>query len=155
MRKIMRYGTIRDVQLSLWPENEIAQSCPAEEFIGKAGRRLFAGKGLNKVPTIFNADIFNEKGERIWFGDIDTYRNRSPLLKLSAKAGDLFIFKRTDGGFSREKPSTEQIRKLAAVIVKEGKISYSREFVEGIEMLSKRIKKQERYVNAHRYSKCL
>ena len=151
----MRYGTINRVQLSLWPEDEIAQSCPAEEFIGKAGRRLFAGKGLNKVPTIFNADIFNEKGERIWFGDIDTYKDRSALLRLSAKAGDLFIFKRTDGGFSRQKPSLAQIRKFAAVIVKEGKISYSREFAERVEILSKRIKKQEGHANAYRYSKCL
>ena len=152
----MRYGTMRDIQLSLWPEEEIMRiSCPAEELIGKAGRRLFVGKGMNKPPTIFDANIFNEKGERIWFGDIDIYRDRSALLRLSAKTGDLFIFNRTDGRFSCQKPSPEQIRNLAAVIVKEGKISYSREFVEGIEMLSKRIKKQERYVNAHRYSKCL
>jgi len=148
----MRYGTIRDIQMSLWPEEEITQiSCPAEDLIGKAGRRLFAGKGMNKLPTIFNATIFNEKGERIWFGDIDNYKERSALLRLSAKAGDLFIFNRTDGSFSCQKPSLEQIRNLAAVIVKEGKISYSREFAERVEILFKRIKKQEEYANAYRY----
>jgi len=72
-------------------------------------------------------------------------------LRLSAKAGDLFIFNRTDGSFSCQKPSLEQIRNLAAVIVKEGKISYSREFAERVEILFKRIKKQEEYANAYRY----
>ena len=152
----MRYGNMRDIQLSLWPEEEITQiSYQAEDFIGKAGRRLFIEKGVNKSSTIFNANIFNEKGERIWFGDIDIYRDRSVLLRLSAKTGDLFIFNRTDGRFSCQKPSPEQIRNLAAVIVKEGKISFSREFAERVEILFKRIKKQEEDADAYRYRKYL
>ena len=138
----MRYGTMRSIQLSLWPEEEITQiSYQAEEIIGKAGRRLFAGKGMNKPQTIFNADIFNEKGERIWLGDIDIYKDRWALLRLSAKAGGLFIFNRAGEMFSCQRPSPEQTRSLAAIIVKEGKISFSKEFAEKVEILSKRNKK--------------
>ena len=152
----MRYGTMRSVQLSLWPEDEITQiSYQAEEIIGKAGRRLFVGKGMNKPQAIFNADIFNEKGERIWFGDIDIYRDRWALLRLSAKAGGLFIFNRIGNMFTSHMPSPERIRSLASIIVKEGKISFSKEFAEKVEVLSKRIKKQEEHANAYRYSKCL
>ncbi len=144
----LKYGTIKNIQLSLWHEDEIREiSCPAEEFIGKAGRRLFIGKGMNKPPTIFNADIFNERGERIWFGDIDIYRDRSSLLRLSAKIGGLYIFNSTDRILN---PSPELIRNLAAVIVKEGNISFSREFAERVEILIKRIKKQEDNHNAYR-----
>lgn len=153
----MRYGTMRSIQLSLWPEDVITQvSCQAEDFIGKAGRRLFVWKGMNKSSTIFNADIFNEKGERIWFGDIDIYKDRWALLRLSAKAGGLFIFNRTGSNmFTSHMPSPEQIRSLASIIVKEGKISFSKEFAEKVEVLSKRIKKQEEHANAYRYRKCL
>jgi hypothetical protein len=49
----MRYENVRSIQLSLWPEEETKRiSCPAEEFIWKAGRRVLVGKGRNKRPRV-------------------------------------------------------------------------------------------------------
>jgi hypothetical protein len=45
----MRYGTIRDIQLSLWPEKENAEmSGSVEKLHGVGGKSLFIGKGITR-----------------------------------------------------------------------------------------------------------
>ena len=45
----MRYGAVRDIQLSLWPEKENTEiSSPAEKLHVVGGRRLFLGKGITR-----------------------------------------------------------------------------------------------------------
>lgn len=46
---MMRYGAIRDIQLSLWPEKENAEKPgSAEKLHGVGGKRLFLGKGITR-----------------------------------------------------------------------------------------------------------
>jgi len=45
----MKYETIRNIQLSLWPEKENAEmSGSAEKLHGVGGKRLFTGKGITR-----------------------------------------------------------------------------------------------------------
>ena len=45
----MKYETIRNIQLSLFPEEEMKRTLgPAEELLGMAGRSLFIGKGITR-----------------------------------------------------------------------------------------------------------
>jgi len=43
----MKYKTMRNIQLSLWPEEEDAKmSVSVQKLLGVAGRRLFIRKGI-------------------------------------------------------------------------------------------------------------
>ena len=45
----MRYGAVRDIQLSLWPEDENAEMPgSAEKLNGAGGKRLFLGTGITR-----------------------------------------------------------------------------------------------------------
>lgn len=132
----MRGGALNAIQASLWPKDKITEiSQPAEELLGMAGRMLYISRGIKKPPTIFNANIFNEKGKKIWFGDIDINRDKTALFRLSARLGYIYILYGMESRLLRHNPSIWELRKSAAVIIEEGNMLYSKNFAEKIMIL--------------------
>lgn len=53
---------------------------------------------MKKPTTIFNANIFDSKAEKIWFGDIEIERNKEALLKLSKRLCPIYTGREIDDG---------------------------------------------------------
>jgi hypothetical protein len=120
-------GCAKGVQTSFWPDEEIRDMAKiAKECLGAIGRRL----GGMKATTIFNACIFNSRGEKVWFGDIDIDRDNATLLELSARLGPLYIFDSPAGRFMKRVVLPGGQRSKAAVLIEEGRILCSRAFAE-------------------------
>jgi hypothetical protein len=113
----------------------------ADKLLGMCGRMLYTSKSMKQPTTIFNANIFNAKAKKIWFGDIEIERDKEALLKLSRKLGPLYILWEMDGRFLDFIPSIGYIKSRAAVTVEDGVISYSKEFAEYVEVLRERLNK--------------
>ncbi len=124
------------VQPSFWSKEEMAgKPLTVETFLGAKGRRLPDGGGIKKA-TIFWTNIFDSKGKKIWFGDIDLEKAGEKLLNLSAASGPLYLLDETDGKFLFGK-SPRFIRHIATVVVEAGNILYSREFALKLGIIKK------------------
>ena len=124
-----------------WVDNKITRiSMEAERLLGWPGRRLYPSKGMKKPTTIFNANIFNSKANKIWFGDIEIERDKETLLRLSKKSGPIYILYEMDERFLEEILSVAYVKTRAAVRIDKGNISYGENFARYIENLSKRMK---------------
>ena len=55
----------------------------AVKLLGYQGRMLYPSKSMKKPTTIFNANIYNSKAEKIWYGDLEIERDRKALIELS------------------------------------------------------------------------
>jgi hypothetical protein len=133
----MRDGT-RVVQPSFWPNEEFAgMSSTAEFFLGAKGRRL-PDSAVGRRPPIFSANIFDSEGKKIWFGDIETENAGKALLTLSEKLGPLYLIDETDGRFLSKRPSPHFLRHIAMVIIEDGRILYSVDLAERLEIIKKK-----------------
>lgn len=127
---------------SYWTDAKFVNILPAaDKLLGMCGRMLYRSKSMKQPTTIFNANIFNARAKKIWFGDIEIERDKEALLKLSRKIGPLYILWEMDGRFLDFIPSIGYVKSRAAVTVEDGVISYSKEFAEYVEVLRKRLSK--------------
>jgi hypothetical protein len=127
----------------MWVDKKIIRlSKTAEKLLGWSGKMLYTSRSMKKPTTIFNANIFNSKAKKIWFGDLEIERDAEAILKLSRRLGPLYILYEMGGRFLEEIPAVGFIRSRAIVIVEGGQISYSAGFAERVEILGKKMKKR-------------
>jgi|SRR5208283_1649937 len=114
----------------------------ADKLLGMCGKMLYRSKSMKQPTTIFNANVFNARAKKIWFGDMEIERDKDALLKLSRRLGPLYILYETDGRFLEFIPTIGYLKSRAAVTVENGTISYSKDFAEYVEAITKRIEKR-------------
>ena len=104
----------------------------------------FRSKSLGGPTSIFNANIFNAKAEKIWFGDLELGRDhdRIALIELSKAEGPIYILYEFDGRFLREYPTPDYVRAVAAVTVTDGTFQFSEGQKERMKVLELRKKRQ-------------
>jgi len=133
----------RKKQESTWKDAEFVNVLrTADKLLGMCGRMLYHSKSMKQPTTIFNANVFNARAKKIWFGDMEIERDKEALLKLSRRLGPLYILYEMDGRFLEFIPTIGYIKSRAAVTVENGTISYSRDFSKYVEAITLRI--QER-----------
>lgn len=115
----------------------------AEKCLGLSGRMLYPSKSMKKPTTIFNANIFNARAKKIWFGDLEIERDKDALLKISKRLGALYVLWEMDGRFLEHIPTIGYVKNMALVTVKNGCILYSRDFEERVKTLRNRMQKKE------------
>jgi hypothetical protein len=131
---------------SAWVDQKFTKiSRVAEKLLGIAGRMLYTSKSMKKPTTIFNANIFNAKAKKIWFGDLEIERDREALLRLSQKLGTIYILYEMDGRFLKTMPTPEYVKYMAVVTIEGGNISYSKDFARRVKILTERIKEKEKW----------
>ncbi len=124
-----------------WMDKKFTQlSRTADKLLGLAGRMLYISKSMKKPTTIFNANIFNSKAKKIWFGDIEIERDKEALLKISKRLGPIYVLWEMDGRFLEHIPTIGYVKSRALVTVENGCILYSKEFAERVEILIKKIR---------------
>ncbi|MFZ5998015.1 MAG: hypothetical protein ACOYW7_11090 [Nitrospirota bacterium] len=128
---------------SPWVDAELLKiSRTAEKLLGYCDRMLYHSKSRKQPTTIFNANIFNARAKKVWFGDLEIERDREALLKLSKKLGPLYILYEMDGRFLKEIPTPGYVKGWAAVVIDNGMITYSEDFARWVEFQSKKRLKQ-------------
>ena len=128
-----------------WFDEKITKiSRAAVKLIGFPGRMLYRSKSMRQPTTIFNANIFNARAKKIWFGDLEIERDKEALLKLSQKIGPVYILYEMDGRFLEHIPNIHYIKTQAVVIVENGDISYRKDFAEAVDILMGRMKQKEK-----------
>lgn len=110
----------------------------AVELLGYPGRMLYPNKRMGTPTTIFNANIFNSKAEKIWYGDIDIERFREELVKLSDRLGSIHVLAEFDGRFMRSNPTIGYVMSNAAVIIEDQRIIYGNDFAVRVKALQER-----------------
>lgn len=110
----------------------------AMDLLGYPDRMLYPSKSMGKQTTIFNANVYNSRAEKIWYGDLEIERDREALLELSNRLGPLYILYEMDGRFLRRPPTPARIQSVAPVAIRAGEIIYSREYQKGVEALTER-----------------
>ncbi len=114
----------------------------AVKLLGYQGRMLYPSKSMKKPTTIFNANIYNSKAEKIWHGDLEIERDRKVLIELSKREGAIYILWESDGWRLTQKPTTGYVKDRAVVVIKNRSITYSKEFEERVKVLSERTKQE-------------
>lgn len=102
----------------------------AVNLLGPPGRMLYRSKSMKKPTTIFNANIYNSKAKKIWYGDLEIVRDREVLIELSRRLGPIYILWEIDGMFLKNNPVLDYVKSVAIVIVKNRNIQYSNQFDE-------------------------
>ena len=73
---------------SHWSDAKFVKpSLVTDKILGMSGRMLYRSKSLKQPTTIFNANIFNARAEKIWVGDIEIERDKEALCRLSKRIG--------------------------------------------------------------------
>ncbi len=96
---------------------------------------------MGKPTTIFNANIFNSRAKKIWFGDIEIESDKEALLAISRRLGTIYILYEMDGRFLKTIPTIYYIKQRAIVIIEKGSISYMHDFAKRVEILRKKMQK--------------
>lgn len=112
----------------------------AVKLLGYQGRMLYRSKSMKKPTTIFNANIYNSKAEKIWYGDLEIERDRKALIELSKSEGAIYVLWESDGWRLTQKPTSGYVKDRAVVAIKNRSITYSKEFEERVKVLSQRSK---------------
>jgi|GEM_PF-1269426 len=117
----------------------------AVELLGLQERMLYLSKSMKKPTTIFNANIYNSKAEKIWYGDLEIEKDRGALIELSKREETLYILWEMDGRFLLEPPTIADIRYKAIVTV-ESKIiiTYSYDFQKYVDFVTSCQKKEKK-----------
>ena len=110
----------------------------AMDLLGYPDRMLYRHKDMGKPTTIFNANVYNFKAEKIWYGDLEVELDREALIELSNKEGPLYILWEMDGKFLEQRPTLAYIKSRAIVTVENGNIAYNEEFDNRVKALTER-----------------
>ena len=92
----------------------------AVNLLGYPGRMLYRSKSMKRPTTIFNANVYNSKAEKIWYGDLEIERDREALIELSNNVGPVYILWEMDGRFLKQMPTVTYIKSRAIVTVEAG-----------------------------------
>jgi hypothetical protein len=110
----------------------------AVELLGLQERMLYLSKSMKKPTTIFNANIYNSKADKIWYGDLEIEKDREALIELSNREGTLYILWEMDGRFLQEPPTIACIRYKAIVTIENRiVITYSHEFQKYVDFVTR------------------
>jgi len=67
---------------------------------------------------VFNANIFTESSDKIWWGDLDLTRDEEALRKASTECGEtLYVLRELDGRFEHEKRDIAEVKSLAVAMI--------------------------------------
>lgn len=98
---------------------------PAFESEGLLTGRLLAGSKSayrEKYPeneVYFNANVFNSRGEKIWYGDLDITLESESLDRIAEALGEkLFVLREMDGRFENESLSEIKVMQKAIYTTK-------------------------------------
>lgn len=116
----------------------------AVELLGLQERMLYLSKSMKKPTTIFNANIYNSKADKIWYGDLEIEKDREALIELSNREGSLYILWEMDGRFLQELPTIAYLRYKAIVTVENRAITYSPEFQKYVDFVTSCQKKKKK-----------
>lgn len=108
----------------------------AVELLGYPDRMLYRSKGSGKPTTIFNANIYDSKAEKIWYGDLEIEKDRQALIDLSNRLGAIYVLWERDGRFLDLSPTIEYVKSRAIVVIENGSVIYSREFADRVNQLT-------------------
>lgn len=64
----------------------------------------------------FNANIFNNDGQKVWYGDLDLTVDGYKLQEIADKIGTLYVLWEHDGRFYNEAPTLNHIKEKAVKI---------------------------------------
>lgn len=120
-------------------------SSVAQEHLGIPGRMLYHSKSKAKPTTIFNANLFDKRAKKIWYGDLEIERDREALLEISKKVGSLYVLYEMEGRFLESRPTRRYVEARAVVTIEDGRISYSKDFAHGVAVLTQRAKASKRW----------
>ena len=99
-------------------DNKFTNLSPAaKKALGMSGRMVSLSKTLGPATAIYNANIFDAKAKRIWYGDIVIGRDRENLLVLADQLGPLYILSEFKGSCLKGIPTRKYIQAVALVIV--------------------------------------
>jgi hypothetical protein len=110
----------------------------AVEMLGIPGRMTYRSKSLGKPSSIFNANIFDEKAMKIWFGDLEIERDREKLLSIADKIGTLYVLNESDGRFLKSLPKPGYIKSVAIIIITSDKILYDEQWARAVVYFEKK-----------------
>lgn len=110
----------------------------AMDLLGYPDRMLYWHKDMGKPTTIFNANVYNFKADKIWYGDLEIERDREALIELSTREGPIYILWEMDGKFLKQRPTLGYIKSLSIVTVENGSIAYNEEFNARVKALTER-----------------
>ena len=127
----------------LWHLDRISPA--ANEYLGNPGRLAYWSKCMGTATTIFNANIFNSRAEKIWFGDLEFgwWHDRCGLIRLSEEEGPIYVLREMDGRFLHEPPTPKYVRSMAAATIQKGVITYSPELARHIKDFDELVKREE------------
>ena len=108
----------------------------AVELLGYPDRMLYRSKGNGKPTTIFNANIYNSKAEKIWYGDLEIEKDHQALIELSNRLGAVYVLWERDGRFLDRSPTIGYVKSRAIVAIEDGSVTYSKEFEERVNQLT-------------------
>lgn len=80
----------------------------AEKLLGSMGRMVGGSKSIYRYDNpknlvVFNSNVFNIHGEKLWYGDLDLTLDHLKLKKLSMELSeDLYVLYEMDGRFDNE-----------------------------------------------------
>jgi hypothetical protein len=119
-------------------------SLTANEYLGYPGRMAYWSKSMGTATTIFNANIFNSKAEKVWFGDLEFgwWHDRVGLIRLAEEEGPIYVLREHAGRFLHKPPTPKYVRSMADVTIQKGVITYSPELERRIKELEELIKGQ-------------
>lgn len=127
---------------SPWIDGKITNiSLAAVTLLGLHGRMIYRSKSMAKPTTIFNANIFDAKAKKIWFGDLEIERDREALTSLCNQIGSIYILSEMDGRFLKKVPTPRTVKNTAIVSVEDGNIAYSESFATMVTLLNERMEK--------------
>lgn len=139
-------GCEEAVQGRLFEKEELAEaSLSAEEYFGKAGTIHHSLREIRYPMSIFNARIFNENGNIVWYGDLEAQQARKGLLALSAKVGSLYVHYGKSESCENEKLSPAEVRESAVVSVERGRVSFKKIFLERMCKLTDQVAPRRKY----------
>ncbi len=109
-------------------------------LLGPAGRMTHRSKSAGGPKSIFNANIFNSIGEKIWYGDLELSweHDVTALWTLSKALGTIYVLYEFDGRFLWEKPTPAYVKSVAAVTITNGEFTYSEHQEERMRVLEER-----------------
>jgi hypothetical protein len=66
----------------------------------------------------FNANIFNEFGQKVWHGDLDLTLDEKNLRKIAKLMGtNLYVLREMDGRFGAENMDWDELKKKAVKVI--------------------------------------
>lgn len=132
------------------------------DYLGTPGRMISGSKGLYihtnpKNLVVFNSNIFDEDGNKLWYGDLDITLSERRLLQASGELNKkLYVLHEMDGRFDKEK--TPALEKAVVIVYPSNTVEVGATYIEYVEkksgkLLLKTIRRSKKEVTKNSYNK--